>query len=64
MIVIDVPMPGRCATCPCAERNAGKQQDRMKCRAMEAAGRKYVLVNEFARQRPEDCPIRLEVLRD
>jgi hypothetical protein len=30
---------------------------------MEAAGKKYVLVDEYTETRPADCPIRLEVMK-
>ena len=63
MIVINVPMPERCRTCPCRREGAGKRGDRTACQAMEAAGREFVLVDEHAQQRPEDCPIKLEIVK-
>ena len=63
MILIDIPMPERCLSCPCRREGAGKRGDGMACQAMEAAGKKYVLVDEYAETRPADCPIRLEVMK-
>ncbi len=63
MILIDMPMPARCVECPCAAFTRTSSKDmRTMCRAMQAAGRKYVLVNDWADVRPEDCPIRMEVI--
>ena len=64
MIVIDMPMPARCAECPLVALTRTSNRDmRTMCRAMLAAGRKYYLINEWAEVRPEDCPIRMEIIR-
>lgn len=64
MILIDMPMPARCVECPCAAIMRTSSTDmRTMCRAMQAAGRKYYLINEWAEERPEDCPIRMEIIR-
>lgn len=58
IIMIDVPMPGRCRECFCVQENEGQRCDRMRCRAMVAAGRRYTLVLD-REDRPMDCPIRM-----
>ena len=64
MIVIDVPLPVRCAECPCACQIKTLRGDiRVQCNAMKVAERKYVLVDEYAETRPEDCPIKLEIVK-
>ena len=64
MIVIDIPMPQQCMTCPCTCRVRTENTSiRTMCRAKEARGDRYVLIDEYASTRPEDCPIRMEVLR-
>ena len=63
MIVIDVPMPQRCMVCPCVCHVQNERLDiRSICKAKEARGDKYVIINTYAQARPEDCPIRMEVL--
>ena len=63
MIVIDVPMPMRCMVCPCVCHVQNERMDiRSICKAKEARGDRYVIINTYAQGRPEDCPIRLEVL--
>ena len=63
MIVIDVPMPARCMVCPCVGHFRNEQDDiRSVCGAKKARGDRYVIVNAYAPGRPEDCPIRMEVL--
>lgn len=61
MILVDIPMPERCKTCPCVKEGAGQRMDRLACKAMEAAGRKYILVDEYSDTRPSDCPIKMEI---
>ena len=64
MIVIDVAMPQRCADCFCSIRiREGHREGRLMCNAMEKNGCKYVLVDEYANHRPEDCPIRMEIVK-
>ena len=64
MIVIDIPMPQQCMTCPCTCRVRTENTSiRTMCRAKEARGDRYVLIDEYASTRPADCPIRMEVLR-
>lgn len=58
MIMIDVPLPECCRKCFCVDPRAGLRLDRMKCKAMEAAGRRYCLVLD-REDRPQDCPIRM-----
>ena len=62
MIMIDIPMPERCKTCPCRRERDGMRGDRTACQAMEAAGRRYILVDDRRMTRPEDCPIRMGTL--
>ena len=63
MIVIDVPMPQRCMVCPCMCHVINEREDaRAICQAKIARREKYAFVNEYAPARPEDCPIRMEVL--
>ena len=63
MIVIDIPMPQRCVKCPCICLAKNERDDiRAMCRAKEARGDRYIIVNEYAAGRPEDCPIRMEIL--
>lgn len=64
MIMIDVPMPERCADCPCAQWvRRQDEQARIQCNAMKAKGNKYTLVDGYAEVRPEDCPIRVGTIR-
>ena len=64
MIVIDVEMPTSCADCICSIKiHEGRREGRTMCKAMEKNGCKYVLVNEYAGKRPENCPIRLEIVK-
>jgi len=60
MIMIDIPMPTRCVTCPCMCHVINEREDvRARCQAKVVRGDKYVMVNEYAPGRPEDCPIKL-----
>ena len=62
MILIDVPMPDCCRNCLCSYWIMnGENEGRLMCNAMEARGDRIVLVDELANDRPEGCPIRLEV---
>ena len=60
MIMIDIPMPTRCVKCPCICLAKNERDDiRAMCRAKEARGDRYIIVNEYAAGRPADCPIKL-----
>lgn len=64
MIVIDMPMPQRCAQCPCIYLiMTGSRAGRTMCCAMEARGDRYVLVDEYEAKRPENCPIKMEIIK-
>ena len=70
MIVIDIPMPEKCLVCPCSNWiRTGEFEGMLMCYAMEfrdAEGqriRERYLVDEFAKKRPGNCPIRLEVVK-
>lgn len=64
MIVIDIPMPANCEECPCSHVvSGGVWAGRMMCCALEARNEKYVLVREYAGKRPENCPIKLEIIK-
>ena len=60
MIMIDIPMPQRCMTCPCMCNVLDERKnERALCKAKEARRDKYVLVDEYAPGRPADCPIKM-----
>lgn len=62
MIIIDIPMPDSCQNCVCSYWiMSGENEGRLMCNAMEARGDRIVLVDELANDRPEGCPIRLEM---
>ena len=64
MILIDMPMPERCESCPCSYWiRTGKHTDRLMCQAMEARGNpeEFYIVDEWMNERPENCPIVAEV---
>ena len=64
MIMIDIPMPQRCMACPCMCYVINEREDvRARCQAKVARGDKYVLVNEYEKDRPTDCPIKMGTIR-
>jgi CxxC motif-containing protein len=64
MIAIDIPMPQRCVVCPLMCNIKNEREDiRALCRAKEARGDRYVIVNTYAPGRPEDCPIRMGTIK-
>ena len=73
MIIMDIPMPGRCMDCPCSRWiTSGEYEGLLMCNAMEfktltAAGesfhediRKYFIVEED--HQPSNCPIKSELI--
>lgn len=68
MVLIDMPLPERCLTCPCSYWvQFGKYEGRMMCNAMEAKHQSIAsslderiaeyLVDECSIKRPKECPI-------
>ena len=72
MILVDIPMPENCINCPCSYWIiSGDYQGNWMCNAMEfKAGRSgdypknisdfFVTLEDH---RPENCPIRMEVIK-
>ena len=70
MVVVDMPMPEKCADCPLSYCiSSGNYEGLIMCSAMEAKERRLMLrepveditarylVDEYAEKRPGDCPI-------
>ena len=61
MIVMDIPLPKCCVSCPCSYWiQYGEHEGRLMCNAIESQGkidRESCLVDERLRTRPEGCPI-------
>ena len=73
MILMDIPMPGKCEDCPCSYWiQSGNYEGLMMCSAREARDRlvfrepgvdmtAQYLVDERKNERPPNCPIMAEV---
>ena len=60
MIRIDIPAPKNCEDCPCSYFiQHGEHEGMMLCNVMEIQKTELALclVDEWAEERPEECPI-------
>ena len=70
MVLVDMPLPDRCANCPLSYWvQSGDYEGMLMCNAMEANLEANGLdrtgeciVDEWREKRPDECPILLEVM--